>query len=145
MVQWLRLCDTSAEGLGLIPGLGTRSHMPQLRPSIAKKKKDINSAMLKCKHSFVLSLLPFYHSESESEVPQSCLTLCDLMDCSLSHSSIHEIFAGKSTGVGCHFLLQRIFPTQGSNPGLPHCRQTLYCLSHQGSLFYHSIYDKVLF
>ena len=41
---------------------------------------------------------------------------------------------GKSTGVGCHFLLQRIFPTQGSNPGLPHCRQTLYCLSHQGSL-----------
>ena len=30
-------------------------------------------------------------------------------------------------------LLQQIFPTQGSNPGLPHCRQTLYCLSHQGS------------
>ena len=29
---------------------------------------------------------------------------------------------GKSTGVGCHFLLQGIFPTQGSNPGLPHCR-----------------------
>ena len=34
---------------------------------------------------------------------------------------------------GCHFLLQGIFPTQGSNPGLPHCRQTLYRLSHQGS------------
>ena len=41
---------------------------------------------------------------------------------------------GKSTGVGCHFLLQGIFPTQGSNPGLLHCRQMLYCLSHQGSL-----------
>ena len=41
---------------------------------------------------------------------------------------------GKSTGVGCHFLLQGIFPTQGLNPGLPHCRQTLYHLSHQGSL-----------
>ena len=39
-------------------------------------------------------------------------------------------FQGKSTGVGCHFLLQGIFPTQGSNPGLSHCRQTLYCLSH---------------
>ena len=39
---------------------------------------------------------------------------------------------GKNTGVGCHFLLQ-IFPTQGLNPGLPHCRQTLYHLSHQGS------------
>ena len=42
-------------------------------------------------------------------------------------------FPGNSTGVDCHFLLQRIFPTQGSNPGLPHCRQTLYCLSHQRS------------
>ena len=40
---------------------------------------------------------------------------------------------GKNTGVGCHFLLQEIFPTQGLNPGLPHCRQTLYYLSHQGS------------
>ena len=42
-------------------------------------------------------------------------------------------FQGKSTGVGCHFLLQGIFPTQGSNPGLSHYRQTLYHLSHQGS------------
>ena len=42
-------------------------------------------------------------------------------------------FQGKSTGVGCHFLLQGIFPTQGSNPGLLHCRQTIYHLSHQGS------------
>ena len=40
-------------------------------------------------------------------------------------------FPGKSTGVGCHFLLQRIFLIQGSNPDLPHCRQTLYRLSHQ--------------
>ena len=32
---------------------------------------------------------------------------------------------GKNTGVGCHFLLQGIFPTKGSNPGLPHWRQTL--------------------
>ena len=42
-------------------------------------------------------------------------------------------FPGKSTGVGCHSLLQGIFPTQESNPGLPHCRQILHCLSHQGS------------
>ena len=40
---------------------------------------------------------------------------------------------GKNTGVGCHSLLQRIFPTQGSNPGLLHCRQILYHLSYQGS------------
>ena len=43
---------------------------------------------------------------------------------------------GKSTGVGCHFLLQGIFPTQGENPGLPHCRQTLYYLSHKGELLW---------
>ena len=42
-------------------------------------------------------------------------------------------FPGKSTGVGCHFLFLGIFLTQGLNPGLLHCRQTLYCLSHQGS------------
>ena len=35
---------------------------------------------------------------------------------------------------GLPFLLQEIFPTQGLNPGLLHCRQMLYCLSHQGSL-----------
>ena len=43
-------------------------------------------------------------------------------------------FQGMHTGMGCHFLLQGIFPTQGLNPGLSYCRQTLYHLSHQGSL-----------
>jgi len=36
--------------------------------------------------------------------------------------------------VGSHSLLQGIFPTQGSNPGIPHCRRILYQLSHQGNL-----------
>ena len=67
-----------------------------------------------------------------SEVTQSCLTLGDPMDCSLPGSSPWD-FPGNSTGVGCHFLLQRIFSTQGCNPGLPHCRQTLDRLCHQGS------------
>ena len=40
---------------------------------------------------------------------------------------------GKNTGVSSHFLLQGILPTQGSNPGLSHCQQILYHLSHQGS------------
>ena len=43
-------------------------------------------------------------------------------------------FPGKTTGVGCHSLLHRVFPTQGSNPGLLHCRQILYQLSSQGTL-----------
>ena len=40
---------------------------------------------------------------------------------------------GQNTGVGSLYLLQRIFLTQGSNPGLLHCRQILYHLSHKGS------------
>ena len=39
---------------------------------------------------------------------------------------------GKNTGVGCHFLLQGIFTMQGSNPGVLHCGQIFYHLSHQG-------------
>ena len=41
--------------------------------------------------------------------------------------------SGISPGVGCHSLLQGIFPTQELNPDLPHCRWILYRLSHQGS------------
>ena len=43
-------------------------------------------------------------------------------------------FPGKDIGVVCHFLLQGIFPTQGSNPGLLHCRQILYQPSYQGKM-----------
>ena len=59
--------------------------------------------------------------------------LCDPLDCSLPGSSVHGDSPGKNTPVGCHTLLQGIFPTQGSNPGLPHYRWILYHLSHQGS------------
>ena len=62
-----------------------------------------------------------------------CLTLCDPTDCNPPCSSVHGDSQGKNTGVGCHALLQRIFPTQRSNPGLPHCRQILYHLRYQGS------------
>ena len=44
---------------------------------------------------------------------------------------------GKNTGVGCHSLLQGIFPTQGLNPGLLHSRQILYHLSLHGSKRWH--------
>ena len=61
-----------------------------------------------------------------SEVAQSCPTLCDLMDCAWNSP-------GQNTGEDSLSLLEGIFPTQGSNLSLPHCRQLLYCLSHQGS------------
>ena len=51
------------------------------------------------------------------------------MDCSPPGSSVHGDSLSKNTGVGCRALLQGIF--QGSNPGLPHCRQILYHLSHE--------------
>ena len=66
-------------------------------------------------------------------VAQSCLTLCSPVDCSLPGSSVHGDSPGKNTGVDCHALLQGIFPTPVLNPGLPYCRQILYCLSYQES------------
>jgi len=66
-------------------------------------------------------------------VAQSCPTLCVPMNRSLSGSSIHGDSPGKKTRVCCHYLLWGFFPTQGLNPGLLHCRQILYCLSHQRS------------
>ena len=64
---------------------------------------------------------------------QLCPTLCDPMDCSPPGCWVHGDSPGKNTGMGCHAFLQGIFPTQGLNPGVPHCRKILYHLSHQGS------------
>ena len=78
---------------------------------------------------------------------QSCLTLCDPVDCGLPVSSVRGDSPGKNTGVGCRALLQGIFPTQGSHqpllhllhwqagslplvtPGKPRKSQTHVCLS----------------
>ena len=65
--------------------------------------------------------------QDKVKVVQSCLTLCEPMNCSPWNSP------GQNTGVGSLSLLQGIFPTQGSNPGLPHGRRILYQLSHKGS------------
>ena len=51
---------------------------------------------------------------------------------SSGHSPIHGDSPGKNTGVSYHAFLQGIFPTQELNPGLLHCRQILYHLSHHG-------------
>ena len=71
-------------------------------------------------------------------VTQFCPTLCNPW--TVAHKATLSMgswdSAGKNTQVGFHFLLQGIFPTQGSNPGLLHCRQILYCLNHQGSPIY---------
>ena len=60
------------------------------------------------------------------KVAQLCLILSNLTDYCME-------FSRQNTGVGSPSPLQGIFPIQGSNPGLPNCRQILYQLSHQGS------------
>ena len=74
----------------------------------------------------------YTYKVKESEVAQSCPTLCGACTRLLHPWD----FLDKSTGMGCHFLLQGIFPTRRLNPGLLHCRQTLYCLTQQGSRYY---------
>ena len=66
---------------------------------------------------------------TESEVTQSCPTLCNPMDHSLTRLLRPWDFPGKSTEVGCHFLLQGIFPIQGPNLGLHHFCQHLISIS----------------
>ena len=61
------------------------------------------------------------------------LTLCNPMDCSTPGSSVHRDSPGMNARVGCYAVLQGIFPTQGSNPGLLHCRWILYQLNYQES------------
>ena len=99
------------------------------------------SAMLNFTFNHVFSLEPSLMPGTQQHdiyavlclVAQSCLTLCDPMNCSLPGSSVHGDSPGKNTGVDCRALLQRIFPIQGLNPGLPHCRWILYHLSIQRS------------
>ena len=104
-----------------------------------------------------------YHLSYQWTLLLKCVCVCA---CVLSHAQLfatHGLqparllcpcdFPVKNTGLGCHFLLQGIFPTQGSNPHLlcllP-CRQILYLLSHQGRpqnmiltlILKHSLYSE---
>ena len=71
--------------------------------------------------------LMYYIYSLKVKVAQSCPTLCKPMDCSPWSSQ------GQNTDVGSLSLLQGIFPSQWSNPGLLHCRWILYQLNHKGS------------
>ena len=65
-------------------------------------------------------------------ISQLYLTLCDPMDCS-HQAPLSMGFPDKNTGVGCHFLLQGIFPTQGFNPCPLPCQADSLPLTHLGS------------
>ena len=86
-------------------------------------------------------------------VAQLCPTLCDPMDSSLPGSSVHEVLQARILEWVAIPFSSRVFPTQGMNLGLLHCRQILYYLSHQGSsrpplptliLYCHFLYISIL-
>ena len=76
----------------------------------------------------VLARLMSEHILMKVKVAQSCLTLCNPMD-----YTVQGILQPSILELGSFSLLQGIFPTQGSNPGVLHCRWILYQLSHKGS------------
>ena len=133
----LYLFSTLSRKLMALPGFITCQHEKRLRLCSSFAGVD-------CDYSDLLTItgLCSARSSDTSEesfgllrccclVTQSCPTLCDLMDCSPASSSVHGILQAR-VGVGGHSLLQGMFPTWGSNAGLPHCRQILYHLSYQG-------------
>ena len=118
----------------LIPGSGRSpggGHGNPLQYSCLENPKDRGAWWATTVHGVAktqtrLKRLSTLSCWSEMNVAQLCPTLCDSTDCPWN-------FPGQNAGVGSLSLLQGIFPTQGSNPGLPHCRWILYQLSQRGS------------
>ena len=79
----------------------------------------------------ILETISFFIMKVIVLVAQSCLILCDPMNHNASGSSKPWDSPGKKTGMDWCSLLQRIFLTQGFNPGLLYCRQILYHLSYR--------------
>ena len=96
------------------------------------------------KESKISSLHSFRLSSPLQAAPHMCVCVsCSVLSDFLQPHGLKptRLFCpwnslGKNTGVGCHFLLQGIFLTQGSNLGLLHWRWILDCVSHQGSPVY---------
>ena len=101
-----QLCATLWNFPGKITGIGCHF---LLHPGI--KPMSLASPAL------VGGLFTTEPSECVYLIAQLCPAVCDLVDSSLPGSFVHADSPGKNTGVGCHALLQGIFPTQGANPG----------------------------
>ena len=109
-----------------------RCSCPSLSTGVCSNSRPLSQS---CHPTISSSASPFSSCPQHSQhqlclVTQWCPALCNPMDCNKPGSSAHGDSPGKNTGVGCHALLQGIFPTQGLNPRLPHCGRILYCLSH---------------
>ena len=98
-----------------------------LEPSRPKVAQCLTSSGPGASSYVFISINSGAHSQAPSQFQMcACLvarlwpTFCDSVDCSPPGCSAHGGSPGKNTGVGCHFLLQGIFPTHRLNPGLPH-------------------------
>ena len=108
-------------------------------PKCHRKKASMGALHWNATHLEIISqkfsvLGLYFPSECESishPIVSDSLQLHGTVAC---QAPLSMEFSRQEYWSGCHFLLQRIFPTQGVNPGLPHCRQRLYYLSYQGSL-----------
>ena len=108
--------------------------------SLAYTKSSLNTSGIKCVNRWAIGawdkddeLSPNCKYNWKVLVTQSHPTLGDPMDCSPPGSSVHGILQARILE-WVPFPSPGIFPTQGLIPGLLHCRQILYCLSHQGKL-----------
>ena len=119
VVQWFGLHAFTAGATGLMPGQGTKIPPAEWCGQKKKKKKLVNTDV---EHICVCML--------------SCIRLLVTLWTVAHQTPLSVGFSGQeywSTGVGCHFFLQGIFPTQGSHPSLLHWQAGSLPLSHLGS------------
>ena len=116
--------------------LGSKEHCSDNDVAMAMQNENL---VLSCTSPNLFhqshSLKQCLHSATESETVSRSVVSSSLQPHGLKPNRLlcPWNFPGQNTVEGCHFLLQGIFPTQGSNPGFPHRWQTLYHLSYQGS------------
>ena len=112
--------------------------LPALKPTVDLKPTMKHTANLALSYS-LNHVWHQYHQKAgrgkngwQKQTKICVLIRIRLMDWGMPGSSVHGASPDKNAGVGCHSLLQGIFPTQGLNPGLLYCRRILDRLSHQG-------------
>ena len=108
------------------------SSITQLYPTLWPPWTAARKASLSITNSWSLLKL----ISIQSVMPSNHLIPCEKVKVKISCVRLYNLWnsRGQNTGVGSLSFLQGIFPTQGSNPGLPHCRRFLYQMSHKGSL-----------
>ena len=123
---WLKRLSSSSSSSNAIEALVTVTFMVSLPLSLQPRALECQLQRSGISFFFIIVDLQYFkvivkwfnYTSMHAKSLQSRPTLCDPMDCSLPDSSVHGDSAGKNPGVGCHALLQGIFPMQGLNLGV---------------------------